>query len=73
MPRTDAAATASVHPVAVVSGEKLSARASHGIPSVASPSAIAPNARTCAMTPVRSFGSGKAEPMRPQNGTSHTV
>ena len=73
MPTTDATATAIVQPVAVVSPLKLKASASHGIPSVARPSAIAPNARTCEITPVRSVESGKADPIRPQKGTSHTV
>ena len=73
MPRNDVMNTASDHPLLVVSGPKLSRRASQGIPSVARPSAMAPKARTIPMTLVRSVGSAKAEPMRPQNGTSQTV
>ena len=73
MPMTEVMKTASDQPALVVSGPKLSSRASHGIPSVASPRAIAPNARTRPITRVRAAGSVNAEPMSPQNGTSHTV
>ena len=34
---------------------------------------MAPNARTFEMTRVRTTGSGNAEPISPQNGTSQTV
>jgi uncharacterized protein YggE len=60
-------------PEAVVSVPALRARASQGMPSVAIPSAIAPNARTNPMTLVRVGASTKADPIKPQNGTSHTV
>ena len=73
MPANAASVTASDQPLPVVSGPKLSAAARYGIPSVASPSEIAPNARTFEITRVRRTGSVKAEPIRPQNGTSHAA
>ena len=73
MPVTDVSATASDQPLAVVAGPELSSRASHGIPRVDRPRAIAPNARTIPMTLVRTTGLVKADPISPQNGTSQTV
>jgi hypothetical protein len=73
MPRREVTKTASDHPVPVVSGPKLSRRASHGIPRVERPSAMAPNALTIPMTRVRAVGFSNADPMSPQNGTSQTV
>ena len=40
---------------------------------MAIPSEMPPYARTCEITPVRSVVSGKAEPIRPQYGTSQAV
>ncbi len=70
MPAIAEMKTASDHPVAVACGEKLRARANHGIPRVASPSAMAPKARTRETTVVRAALSPNAEPMSPHSGTS---
>ena len=66
-------ATARDQPAAVVSGAKLKAAARVGAPRVDRPMAMAPNARTLPMTRARRAGSGNAEPMRPQSGTSHAA